>query len=135
LRIRGKVTQGEWIQTNDVVRWETKESFVWLGRADLVINSGGVKIFTEAVEAAIGKVWNHAARFFLFGLPDNRLGERLVLIIEDTAWSQNQQEEYLARFVKSLPKYHVPKEFIFIPKFKETPTGKIQRKATVDLTP
>ncbi|HAA12013.1 MAG TPA: O-succinylbenzoic acid--CoA ligase [Cytophagales bacterium] len=134
LRIKGEVTQGQWIQTNDVVSWKTERSFVWLGRADLVINSGGVKIFTESAEAHISKVWKTTERFFLFGLPDNQLGERLVLVVEGLPWPLAKQEEYLARFVKILPKYHAPKEFIFIPNFKETPTGKIQRKATLNLT-
>ncbi|MEL6534054.1 MAG: AMP-binding protein [Bacteroidota bacterium] len=134
LRIRGAVTEGQWIQTNDVVRWEKDRSFVWLGRADLVINSGGVKIFTESVEAIIEKRWHQPSRFFLFGIPDNQLGERLVLVVEDEEWPQEKQDEMLARFVGSLPKYHVPKDFLFVPSFEETSTGKVRRQATVNQT-
>jgi O-succinylbenzoic acid--CoA ligase len=53
LAIRGPMTGGEWVQTNDLVDLRDDHSFAWLGRADNVINSGGVKVHIEGVEAAV----------------------------------------------------------------------------------
>lgn len=41
--------------TNDVVELLSPTTFRWLGRADNVINSGGVKVQAEKVEAAMEK--------------------------------------------------------------------------------
>ncbi|MFM7856476.1 MAG: AMP-binding protein [Flammeovirgaceae bacterium] len=41
------------IITNDVVEMKNLEEFIWLGRVDNVINSGGIKIFPEATEQKI----------------------------------------------------------------------------------
>jgi O-succinylbenzoic acid--CoA ligase len=44
LSVQGEVTNGQRLQTNDLVELLSPEQFVWLGRADYVINSGGVKV-------------------------------------------------------------------------------------------
>jgi O-succinylbenzoic acid--CoA ligase len=43
-------TRNEKILTNDIVKLISDTEFVWLGRFDNVINSGGVKINTEQIE-------------------------------------------------------------------------------------
>ena len=66
LRLRGAVTNHEWIQTNDVVVFDNKTHFQIIGRADNIINSGGVKIQLEKVERAIEQIWNRSERFFVW---------------------------------------------------------------------
>ncbi len=88
LAIRGAVTAGAWLQTNDIVDLRPDGSFVWLGRWDNVINTGGVKVQVEQVEAAIAAcqaqrtdlAWA-GRRLAVAGLPDARLGQAVTLVL------------------------------------------------------
>ncbi len=68
------------IQTNDLVELVNENQFVFMGRKDNVVNSGGVKLIPEQIEAKLeGKI---NGRFFMASAPDEKLGEKLVLFIE-----------------------------------------------------
>ncbi|MFB9076655.1 AMP-binding protein [Flavobacterium procerum] len=111
------------IITNDLVELRNDHQFVFLGRIDNVINSGGVKLIPEQIEAKlIGKIND---RFFVTGLPDTTLGEKLVLVIE------GEKQDFPAGFFDVLGKYEKPKEIIFVSKFKENENGKLLRKPTL----
>ncbi|MFK5879282.1 MAG: AMP-binding protein [Flavobacteriaceae bacterium] len=116
--------------TNDIVKLISKTSFEWLGRFDNIINSGGIKLIPEQIEEKLSKIIDQ--RFFVVGIPDNMLGEKLVLVVEAQrdkgAKIQSEMEN-----LKSLLKYETPKEIYFIDKFVETDTKKIQRKKTLQL--
>ena len=92
LAIRRPVTADAWLQTNDLVDLRPDGSFLWLGRWDNVINSGGVKVQVEAVEQAIAAagarsaVWPLAGRRYgVAGLPEERLGQIVALVVEGAA--------------------------------------------------
>ena len=53
--------------TNDVVTLHSPTSFTWLGRADNVINSGGIKLFPEQLERTLAPLI--AQRFYLTAEP------------------------------------------------------------------
>lgn len=107
------------IVTNDVVKVTDDNHFVWLGRHDNVINSGGVKLFPEQIEERLsGKIDN---RFFVKGMPDAKLGEKLVLVVESEPYTIDD------KVFKALDKFEKPKEVLFVEKFAETPSGKIIR--------
>lgn len=107
------------IITNDVVGIMEGNKFVWLGRFDNVINSGGVKLFPEKIEEKLSVKIPH--RFFVIGKPDASLGEKLVLVIESEPFDIENS------VFEGLDKYEKPKEIIFVSKFSETETGKIKR--------
>ena len=69
LAIRGAVTAGAWLQTNDIVDLRSDGSFVWLGRWDNVINTGGIKVQIEQVEAAVAACQAQRHRSRLGGPP------------------------------------------------------------------
>ncbi|MBT5995705.1 MAG: hypothetical protein HOG73_08290 [Candidatus Marinimicrobia bacterium] len=98
-------------------------SFRWLGRFDNVINSGGVKIIPEVVEAKLASVISDR-RYFIAGLPDESLGEKVILLVEGEA---------LSILFNTLDKFEQPKEIYFIPKFVETESGKVNRKETIEM--
>ncbi|MCL9804276.1 AMP-binding protein [Flavobacterium amniphilum] len=108
------------IVTNDLVSIISDAEFIWKGRADNVINSGGIKLFPEQIEDKISDKINN--RFFIGGIPDDRLGEKLALIIEGENFTIEE------KIFKDLEKYEKPKTVIFVSKFQETETGKIKRK-------
>lgn len=110
------------IVTNDLVDLVNENQFVFLGRIDNVINSGGVKLIPEQIEAKlIGKI---NSRFFVTGVPDTVLGEKLILVIE------GEKQDFAPDFFDVLGKFEKPKEIVFVPKFKENENGKLLRKSS-----
>ncbi|GAB3795395.1 AMP-binding protein [Spirosoma humi] len=144
LHITSAATNFERIQTNDVVDLITDTNgkgpkFRLLGRADRVINSGGVKVQPEPVELLIQSVLatnkttsdRPIPRLFVAGLPDERLGQRMVLIIEQELIDADQWQRIQQAVRERIGPYAVPKERITIAQFAETPTGKVDQKATI----
>jgi O-succinylbenzoic acid--CoA ligase len=114
----------EVIITNDIVELVDENQFIFLGRMDNVINSGGIKLIPEQIEQKlVGKI---SQRFFIASKPDDELGEKVVLVIE------GEKHELDNSIYESLVKYEKPKEIIFIPKFLDTATGKIMRNETLN---
>ncbi|MGB1104651.1 MAG: AMP-binding protein [Crocinitomicaceae bacterium] len=112
--------------TNDLVRLADHSRFEWLGRADFVINSAGYKISPEQVEAKLAKHLGDS-EFILFGVDDEKWGERLVLFIEGTIDLGSSDWPAVWRFC-GLEKYEIPKEIVFISELERTPSNKIIRK-------
>ena len=114
----------EKVVTNDIVTILNANQFKWIGRYDNVINSGGIKLFPEQIEAKLAsKISN---RFFIIGQPDDILGSRVVLVIE------GEQFDIDATLFDTLEKFEKPKEVLFAPEFVETETKKINRVKTLN---
>lgn len=131
LTIKSAVTNNRIITTNDRVELVTDNKFKWLGRIDNVINSGGIKVQIEMVEASISKIFNALQlknRFILKGAPDNALGQKVVLLVEGDL-DQDIYKTLATAFKSELNKYEKPKEIVLVEKFEETPTGKILRNS------
>lgn len=115
--------------TNDVVELKDDITFQWLGRFDHVVNSGGIKLFPEQVEKKMeGEIDQD---FFFAGMKDEHLGEKLVLFVENKVGNEQFVNQLREKMKSLLGKYEQAREIFCIPKFKRTPTGKIQREATV----
>lgn len=122
------ITEGP-VVTNDLVDLISGTEFEWLGRLDNVINSGGIKISPEILEHKMAPMIS--SRFFVVGMPDRVLGQKLVLIIE----GELSPNVVFARLDKvgTLQKFEIPKEVYTVPKFVETANGKVDRAATMRL--
>lgn len=109
--------------TNDLVELINENQFVFLGRIDNIVNSGGVKIMPEQVEHKLdGKI---DRRFFIASKEDKELGEKVVLVVEGEPFDLNNT------IFDTLDKYERPKEILFVTKFKETENGKVLRKESL----
>ena len=120
--------------TNDLVEITEPGKFLWLGRWDGVINTGGVKVVPEKVEQEFETVFkdnkfNH--RFFIAALPDERLGNKIVLIVEGVQFSSELLSQCLAALKSALSPFEFPKEVYSVPEFAMTPTHKIDRIQTL----
>jgi O-succinylbenzoic acid--CoA ligase len=60
--------------TNDVVTIMGKKRFLWKGRIDNLINSGGIKINPEHLEKMIAEILGHES--YVVGIPDKKLGQK-----------------------------------------------------------
>jgi len=108
------------VVTNDIVHLIDSETFEWKGRYDNVVNSGGIKLFPEQIEAKISPFIDD--EFYVVGEADDLLGERLVLKIEGEN-SKNIED----RLRKILEKYEMPKAVHFVERFERTENGKVRR--------
>jgi O-succinylbenzoic acid--CoA ligase len=114
----------ELIVTNDLVSLIDEDHFVFIGRIDNLINSGGIKLVPEKIEDKLSQKIH--SRFFVAGMKDEDLGEKLVLIIE------GDEQELEDTIFKKLDKYERPKEIFYVKKFVETENGKVKRKEILE---
>ena len=131
LNIVAEASNNALIQTNDIVEILNENEFQLVGRFDNIINSGGVKIQLEKVEKLIEneiKILN-PKRYFAYGIPDAKLGQKLVLFIEGEAVRSELKAEFFKNIQTVLSKFEVPKEVYFVRNFIETATGKVDKKA------
>jgi o-succinylbenzoate---CoA ligase len=128
LNIIANASNNELVQTNDIVEIINENEFKLIGRFDNIINSGGVKIQLEKVEKTFEKYISDN-RFFAFGIADLALGQKLILVVET---EDLVDKKMLFEATESLSKYEIPKQIFTIKNFSEIPTGKIDKKATIN---
>jgi len=138
------------IQTNDLVRIHAPGAFEWLGRYDNVIKTGGINVIPEKIETIARELTGREA--VVVPLPDNRLGQRLVLVLEgdepgntdtsgnetgisdsfrkDSVTFKSLQEALKTR----LEKQEIPKEIRFLTKLPRNRSMKIDRLAVKRMT-
>jgi O-succinylbenzoic acid--CoA ligase len=111
------------ITTNDIVELVNEFEFKWIGRYDTIINSGGIKLIPEQIEA---KIATHlTVPFFITGIPDALLGQKVILVLEGTEF------ELPKSLFEKLDKYEIPKDIFFVTQFERTATDKINIKKTL----
>jgi O-succinylbenzoic acid--CoA ligase len=110
----------ELIVTNDIVELVSENKFIWKGRKDNIINSGGVKIVPEVVEEKLSGKINR--RYIITSKEDENLGDKVILLVEGTPITIEDS------VFNELEKFEKPKAIEFVEKFEETATGKIIRK-------
>lgn len=126
LAIRAPHIAGK-VQTNDVVKLLSPTQFQWLGRADHVINSGGVKLHPESIEARIAAIM--PAPFVLIGKPHNKLGSQLTLVLERPPLAQKEEEKLQRAIAARVHAYEKPGKISYKTTFPRTASGKIKRSA------
>jgi len=116
----------EKIITNDLVALEKDQHFLLKGRIDNVINSGGIKVIPEEVEAKIAPYI--AQPFFIGAIEDNALGQKVILLLE----GEMPAELHLKLSnIESLSQYELPKEIYSVALFMRTTNGKLMRQQTI----
>lgn len=136
LNIRSAATDFQLIQTNDVADLITPTRFRLLGRADSIINSGGVKIQPERIERILQNNVGQSGvvpRLFVAGVYDERLGQRVVAFVENLTLKADHWTRIQDVIRAELGPHWVPKSVISVPRFEETPTGKVDKLATMGL--
>lgn len=113
----------EEITTTDIVEIISEDEFDWLGRADFVVNSGGIKLFPEQIESKMENFM--LTPFFVAGKPCDVLGERLILVVEGPKVNLSK------RLYENLSEFEKPKEIHFLDHFVRSPSGKIRRTETL----
>ena len=135
LRVKGPMTLDLWIQTNDLVEMQNDGSFRWLGRWDTIINTGGVKVQVEQVESALEEVLDalglNKRRFFVGPFPDERFHQIVAAFVEGEPLGTNVEAAIQSALRNRLDRFALPRRFVYLPSLAETPTGKIDRQASL----
>lgn len=134
LVVSGPMTGHKEIFTKDLVKLISQHEFIWEGRKDNLVNSGGIKIIPELVEEQLVSIFKKVKLsndFFITGIEDPILGQKLILLVEGEQAPQKTMVSLDDNMKKFLPKYHIPKEVFFLKQFIKTASGKIRRKETL----
>ncbi len=116
---------GGWFATRDLGRFAADGRLEVLGRADDVVNTGGVKVAPALVERVLTAESGVSAAC-VFGVPDPRWGERLVAaVVGDRA----AEPALVSRVREELGPAATPKRFAFLDELPLRGPGKPDRAA------
>jgi len=123
------ITSGK-LLTNDLVEINPRgDGFTWLGRFDNVINTGGIKIIPELLEAQIGELIGHEC--LVLPEADRKLGKRLVLLVE--FGGDPPVEMWLDLLRSSLSNYELPRRILAIQALPRNRSMKPDRTSAMEL--
>lgn len=115
------------LQTNDIVKPNGNNRFTWISRADDVINTGGIKVFANEIEA---KLKPHiTSSFFVTHLPDEKFGQKVILVVENNETSDNVFSDL---FSEVLSLFEKPKAILRSSSFIYSEMGKLMRQASLN---
>ncbi len=113
------------LTTNDIVRLIDDRHFVWIGRFDNVINSGGIKVYPEEIEKQIQRLIPEDTEYYISKCRDDKWGEVPVLVLSKEVENAKKMLEDIRTIVKS--KAERPAGII-VRNIEYTSTGKIIRQ-------
>ena len=97
----------------DMATVEADGRITLLGRGSNCINTGGEKVFPEEVEEAL-KVHPAVEDTLVFGVPDERFGQRVVGVASLCPGSEPRPNAILAEVKGRLASYKLPKELLVV---------------------
>lgn len=117
----------ESLKTNDIVEFNSDNSFTVIGRADNIINSGGIKIQIEKLEEMIRD--SISCDFNITSVASDKYGETVCLLLggEDAYSAELKDEDILVPLKKKVPKYWEPKLILRTANLPRTESGKPAR--------
>jgi long-chain acyl-CoA synthetase len=101
-------------------------------RKSLLVNRGGANVSPAEVERVVGALPGVTACAVL-GLPDERLGQRVVAVVRIEPDSNLTAAEIDAHCRANLARYKIPEQIAFVDDFARNAMGKIDRTALIEL--
>jgi len=101
-------------------------------RASLLIIRGGANVYPAEVERVLAE--HPAVRAgAVFGLPDERLGERVVAVVQPEPGEAVDLDDVRAHLIANLARYKVPERIVVVEALPRNAMGKIIRTALAGL--
>lgn len=122
----------DWIHTTDIVRIDEDGFIFHLGRGDGAIVRGGFKVLPESIIAVL-KQYPLVRDVGIVGLPDQRLGQVPVAVIEASPGEEPDMADLEAFARKHLLTHQVPARFMVVNELPKNGTMKIDQRALSDL--
>ena len=107
-------------------------TLILLGRGNQVINTGGEKVFPEEVEEAL-KGHKAVEDALVFGLPDERFGQRVVGVVSLSPGGEASADEIITDARSRLASYKLPREVRLVETVPRAPNGKADYPAAQEL--
>ena len=120
------------VTTNDLVEIKDPTHFKWIGRADNIINTGGIKVIPEKIEGEIRRLFDRHGienKFLISSVPDAKLGNKIILLVEGDLFD-TPIESIKSQLRRILSNFETPKQILTNVKFVFTENGKINRTET-----
>lgn len=114
------------LQTNDIVDLLSPDQFVWRGRFDNVINTGGIKVFPEELEAEISRFVSPPFPFYISSVPSEKWGNEIAVV---AACSQGQLNKLKENLSQVMDHRRLPKHFFCVDALPQASNGKVKRIA------
>lgn len=136
LAIKSGSTGNKWVYTHDMVTLIDEHTFDLLGRADDMINTGGIKVWPAKIEQALQDgLYDMGIQrnIFVSWIPDDRLGQKIIAVIEGPPLDPEVQTRLIGSLEKRLGRYELPRAFYNFQLFILTPTGKINKHETLKM--
>jgi acyl-CoA synthetase (AMP-forming)/AMP-acid ligase II len=96
------------------------------GRLNDLIIRGGANVYPAEVERVLQED-TRVAGCAVLGKADERLGERVIAVVELAKGAHATPEELRAHCAKNLARYKVPETFVFVPELPRNAMGKVQK--------
>jgi len=114
------------VWSGDRVRREADGLLYFVGRRDAMIKSAGNRISPQEIEdAALGT--GLVAEAVALGIPDERLGQAVHLVVRAAPGSSSPSEELPRKLMQELPNFMQPKQIHWRQAMPTSPNGKIDR--------
>ena len=118
-----------WFRTDDIGAFDGSGRLAVLGRVDDAISTGGLTVMPSEVETALAR-HPGVADCAVFGVPDDRLGQRVVAAVVAAAPSAPPTPAELRDFVStSLDRTAAPRDVVFVAELPRRGIGKIDHRA------
>lgn len=126
------VTAGGVVHTGDVGMVDADGWLHVRDRKNLVILRGGANVYPAEVERVLHAI-EGVAGSAVAGVPDERLGERVVAAVELDGGAALSADELIERCTTELARYKVPERILLVEELPRNAMGKVDRKAVAAL--
>jgi fatty-acyl-CoA synthase/long-chain acyl-CoA synthetase len=117
-----------WLHMGDLGRFDEDGYFYYVGRLKDMIRVGGENTSAEEVEALLLE-HPEIHQTAVIGVPDARMGEVVLAIVERTPGSSLTAEEIVAHCKARAANFRVPRHVRFVSEWPLTGSGKLAKQA------
>ncbi|MGE8064455.1 class I adenylate-forming enzyme family protein [Pseudomonas sp. NPDC089569] len=121
-----EVLQDGWLRTGDIGRVDAQGYLHVVDRKKYIVISGGENISCNEVEAAVME-HDSVAHTAAFGVPDDRLGEQIVVAVVLLEGKTLSEDALKAHLGERLAAYKVPRRVLFLATLPVNATEKVMR--------
>ncbi|MCH2170738.1 AMP-binding protein [Myxococcota bacterium] len=127
-----KALRGGLLNTDDLGHFDSAGNlYIDDRRSDLILR-GGANVYPAEVERVL-MADERVVACAVLGVPDERLGERVVGVVQLEPGSRPCGDDLLSQCAEQLARYKVPERLLVVDAFPRTPMGKIRKRDLVKL--